>query len=61
MKSKILDADHQTASGLRKSGAFTDDTESFLTTVAGTLSDDFPDEISDDDLGVDAPRLEMDW
>jgi hypothetical protein len=29
--------------------------------LAGTLSADFPDDISDDDLGVDAPRLEMDW
>ena len=28
---------------------------------AGTLSSDFPDEITDDDLGVDAPRMEMDW
>ena len=36
-------------------------TEPFLATVAGTLSDDFPTEITDDDLGTDAPRLEMDW
>lgn len=29
--------------------------------VAGKLSDDFPDEITDDDLGIDVPRHEMDW
>jgi hypothetical protein len=29
--------------------------------VAGKLSDDFPDEITDDDLGTDVPRREMDW
>ena len=29
--------------------------------VAGNLSDDFPDEITDDDLGTDVPRREMDW
>ena len=29
--------------------------------VAGKLSDGFPDEITDDDLGTDVPRLEMDW
>lgn len=28
--------------------------------VAGMLSDDFPDDITDDDLGVDAPRYDMD-
>ena len=32
------------------------DTESFLAAVAGTLGDDFPDDITDDDLGTDAPR-----
>lgn len=36
-------------------------TESFLAKVAGTLSDDFPDEIADDDLGTDVPRREIDW
>jgi len=29
--------------------------------VAGKLSEDFPDEITDDDLGTDVPRREMDW
>ena len=33
-----------------------DDTEAFLAAVAGTVGDDFPDDITDDDLGVDAPR-----
>ncbi|CDH44249.1 hypothetical protein BN874_160005 [Candidatus Contendobacter odensis Run_B_J11] len=30
--------------------------EQWVRSVAGTLSDDFPDDITDDDLGVDAPR-----
>jgi len=38
-----------------------DDPANVLAAVAGTLSADFPDEITDDDLGVDVPRLEMDW
>ena len=36
------------------------DTEIFLAAVAGKLSDDFPDDITDDDLGTDAPRRELD-
>ncbi len=36
------------------------DTEAFLAAVAGTLGDDFLDEISDEDLGVDTPRQELD-
>lgn len=36
------------------------DTEAFLVAVAGTLGDDFPDDITDDDLGIDAPREELD-
>jgi hypothetical protein len=36
------------------------DTESFLASVAGTLSDDFPDNITDDSLGTDSPRHELD-
>ncbi|MDO8351183.1 MAG: DUF2281 domain-containing protein [Gallionella sp.] len=35
------------------------DTESFLAAVAGTLGDDFPNDITDDDLGKDAPRAEL--
>lgn len=27
---------------------------------AGALSDDFPDDITDDDLGIDAPRHDLD-
>jgi hypothetical protein len=38
-----------------------DEPANVLAAFAGTLSTDFPDEITDDDLGVDAPRLEMDW
>ena len=30
------------------------------TAVAGTLGDDFPDDITDDDLGTDAPRHDLD-
>ncbi|MDP2431181.1 MAG: DUF2281 domain-containing protein [Gallionella sp.] len=36
------------------------DTEAFLAAVAGTLGDDFPDDIGGDDLGVDTPRQEFD-
>lgn len=36
------------------------DTERFLATVSGGLSDDFPDDIADDDLGLDAPRQALD-
>jgi hypothetical protein len=69
MKSKILDAAQQTASGLRKSGAITEDTESFLTAVAGTLGDDFPNDITDEDLGAvrtpgawsELTQAEEDW
>lgn len=37
-----------------------DDTEAFLAALAGGLSDDFPDDISDKDLGVDAQREALD-
>jgi hypothetical protein len=37
-----------------------DDTEAFLAALAGGLSDDFPDDIDDSDLGIDAPREELD-
>jgi len=36
------------------------DTEAFLSALAGGLSEDFPDDISDEDLGIDAPRGELD-
>jgi hypothetical protein len=36
------------------------DTEAFLSAIAGGLSDDFPDDISDDDLGVDMQREALD-
>lgn len=36
------------------------DTEAFLASIAGGLSDDFPDDINDDDLGVDALREALD-
>lgn len=32
------------------------DTEGFITRFAGSLGADFPDDISDADMGVDAPR-----
>jgi hypothetical protein len=35
------------------------DTESFLAAVAGTLGDDFPNDITDDDLCKDTPRAEL--
>lgn len=36
------------------------DTEAFLAAVAGTLGADFPDDVTDEDLGVDAPRAALD-
>ena len=36
------------------------DTEAFLAAIAGGLSEDFPDAISDKDLGVDALREALD-
>ena len=43
-----------------KGSARPEDTETFLAAVAGTLGDDFPDDITDDDLGTDAPRHDLD-
>lgn len=37
-----------------------DDTEAFLAAVAGGLSPDFPDDITDADLGEDSPRQDLD-
>ncbi len=41
-------------------GTASDDTEAFLKAVAGALSDDFPDDITDEDLGIDSPRESLD-
>lgn len=38
----------------------TNDTEAFLTAIEGGLSEDFPDDISDADLGTDAHRETLD-
>jgi hypothetical protein len=38
----------------------TADTEAFIAAVTGGLSDDFPDDIGDSDLGIDAARAELD-
>ncbi len=38
----------------------TNDTDAFLAAVSGTLSDDFPDDIDDSDLGIDTPRKYLD-
>ncbi len=37
-----------------------EDTERFLAAVTGGLSDDFPDDITDADLGADVPRRNLD-
>jgi hypothetical protein len=37
-----------------------DDTEAFLAAVTGSLGDDYPDDINGADLGIDAPRQELD-
>jgi Protein of unknown function (DUF2281) len=36
------------------------DTEAFLTALAGGLSEDFPNDINNDDLGVDVQREALD-
>lgn len=36
------------------------DTEAFLAAIAGGLSEDFPDDISNEDLGVDSLREVLD-
>lgn len=41
-----------------KGGSLSGDTEPFLDAVAGKLGGDFPDDITDDDLGTDVPRTE---
>jgi hypothetical protein len=49
--------------GLRYAGkvaARPGDTEAFLAAVAGTLGDDFPDDIMDDDLGLGTHHQELD-
>ena len=35
-------------------------TEAFLAALSGGLSEDFPNDIGDDDLGADMPREELD-
>lgn len=37
-----------------------DDTETFLAAVAGTWGDDFLDDITDEDLGIDTRREALD-
>jgi hypothetical protein len=37
-----------------------DDTEKFLRAISPGFSDEFPDDITDDDLGVDGPRQGLD-
>jgi hypothetical protein len=37
-----------------------DDTEAFLAAVSGVLSEDFPDDIANADLGTDVPRRTVD-
>ncbi len=49
----------QRYTGKSKLPSRTDDTESFLAAVTETLSDDFPDDVTDDDLGTDVPRHEL--
>lgn len=58
MKNSILDKAHQSVAGVNKSGVIAEGAESFFAAVAGTLSEDFPTEITNDDLGVDVPRHE---
>ena len=46
--------------GIKTTPIVSSDTEAFLQAVAGGLSEDFPDDISDDDLGNDVLRQELD-
>ena len=50
----------QRYAGAATSAKQRDDTEAFLAALAGGLSDDFPDDISDKDLGIDAQREALD-
>lgn len=43
-----------------KSAAPAGDTDAFLAAIGGKLSNDFPDDITDDDLGTDVPRRDFD-
>ncbi|MBS4051363.1 MAG: hypothetical protein KGZ69_09170 [Methylomonas sp.] len=36
------------------------DTDAFLSALAGGLSEDFPNDIDETDLGIDTPRRELD-
>jgi len=44
---------------MRPADADAEDTERFLAAVAGGLSDDFPDDITDEDLAADAPHRRL--
>ena len=46
--------------GIKTTPTVSSDTEAFFQAVAGGLSEDFPDDISDNDLGNDVPRQELD-
>ncbi|MFA6969898.1 MAG: hypothetical protein WC208_00720 [Gallionella sp.] len=58
MPFETVSQEHCSAGVADKLPARFEDKESFPTTFVGTLSDDFPNEITDDDLGIDAPRHE---
>ena len=45
--------------GIKTVPTVSTDTEAFLQSISGGLSEDFPDDISDDDLGNDVPRQEL--
>lgn len=45
--------------GIKNPPKVSSDTEAFLQAVAGGLSGDFPDDINDDDLGNDVPRMKL--
>jgi hypothetical protein len=46
--------------GIKTTPKVSSDTEAFLQAVADGLSEDFPDDINDDDLGNDVLRQELD-
>jgi len=57
---QTLEKRHQVDAAQRSADAHPNETETFLQAVAGTLEADFPDDITDEDLGIDQRREGMD-
>ncbi|MFZ1494625.1 MAG: DUF2281 domain-containing protein [Candidatus Competibacter denitrificans] len=58
---QMLEKRHQVdAAAQRSTDTYPNETEIFLQAVAGTLEADFPDDITDEDLGTDRQQEGMD-